>query len=96
MRIQAKVEGDNVAIRISDNGVGMDADAFNLNLQKNDIHYIEEGNSIGLYNINARLKMLYGESYGLHITSVIGEGTEVYMAIPREKRAGREDGEEKI
>lgn len=96
VRIQAKVEGDNVAIRISDNGVGMDADAFNLNLQKNDIHYIEEGNSIGLYNINARLKMLYGESYGLHITSVIGEGTEVYMAIPREKRAGREDGEEKI
>lgn len=96
VRIQAKAKGSSVVICISDNGVGMDADAYNRLLQKNDIQFIEEGNSIGLHNINARLKILYGESYGLHIISTMGEGTEVCMEIPRDKRTEKEDGKAKV
>ena len=37
---------------------------------------------IGIYNTNLRLKSLYGESYGLSITSTLGKGTEVTVRIP--------------
>lgn len=43
---------------------------------------MEKGNSIGLHNINARLKMLYGNQYGMHLESMLGEGTKVFMILP--------------
>lgn len=70
----------------------MDADKFNQKLYENDIQYVEQGRSIGIYNINARLKMLYGNKYGLWIKSSADSGTRVYMEIPWEKK----DGEEKV
>lgn len=88
VRITGKRENDRFLLCIADNGVGMDAREFNRKLQEYDVQYVEQGNSIGLYNINVRLKMLYGKEYGLRIESVPGEGTKVYMAIPWEKGNG--------
>lgn len=88
VRITGKRENDRFLLCIADNGVGMDAREFNRKLQEYDVQYVEQGNSIGLYNINVRLKMLYGKEYGLRIESVLGEGTKVYMAIPWEKGNG--------
>lgn len=83
IRIVSKIEGDLLKICISDNGIGMEADELNEKLRQNDLSYVEEGNSIGLYNINARLKMLYGERYGLSVESRVGEGTAIQMILPR-------------
>ncbi len=82
VKIYAGKKEDKLVLIIADNGVGMDARELNAKLQKNDIRYVEQGKSIGLHNINARLKMLYGEEYGLTIESAAGEGTKVYMTIP--------------
>jgi sensor histidine kinase YesM len=38
--------------------------------------------SIGLRNVDERLRMLYGEAYGLHIESAPGNGTRVVIRIP--------------
>ena len=38
--------------------------------------------SIGLYNINERIKLCYGEGYGMQIESVLGEGTSISIEIP--------------
>ena len=67
---------------MSDNGVGMDAGKLNEDLAKNDLNYVEKGDSIGLHNINARIKMLYGDDYGIVIASVLGEGTHVSITLP--------------
>ena len=37
---------------------------------------------IGLYNIHRRLNLLYGENYGLKISSIYGEGTTVIVRTP--------------
>lgn len=71
-----------IIIGVLDNGTGMDARKYNERLQRNDINDVEQGNSIGMFNINARLKMLYGEQYGLWIISSEGKGTGVYISIP--------------
>lgn len=85
IKIKTEAEEGILKICIADNGVGMEADELNERLRRNDLSYIEEGNSIGLYNINARLKMLYGESYGLSVESRLGEGTSIRMTLPREQ-----------
>ena len=82
VKIYAGKREDKLVLIIADNGVGMDVRELNAKLQKNDIRYVEQGKSIGLHNINARLKMLYGEEYGLTIESAAAEGTKAYMTIP--------------
>lgn len=94
VRIGAKVKEELLEICVADNGVGMDAEKMNKSLKQSNLDYVERGNSIGIHNINARLKILYGEEYGLHIESMIGEGTRVWMVIPKiegepEKDAGK-------
>jgi sensor histidine kinase YesM len=81
--VEAQELDGKLQILVDDNGIGMDADQMNFRLGKNSLDEIETGNSIGLFNINARLKMLYGEEYGLYIESKPEEGTRVYLTIPR-------------
>ena len=38
--------------------------------------------SIGLYNINQRIKLTYGDTYGIQVVSVPGEGTRVCLYLP--------------
>ncbi len=69
-------------IDITDNGEGMDAE--NLENLQRAIQTKDMGRtqSIGLYNINQRLKLLYGEEYALRIDSKTGRGTRVRLRIP--------------
>lgn len=80
--IQIKREQMDLVICIEDNGIGLDTSAINESLRKNELDFVEKGNSIGLHNINARLKMLYGNQYGMHLESTLGEGTKVFMILP--------------
>lgn len=80
--IQIKREQMDLVICIEDNGIGLDTSAINESLRKNELDFVEKGNSIGLHNINARLKMLYGNQYGMHLESMFGEGTKVFMILP--------------
>ena len=50
-------------------------------------------NGIALANVNSRLRMLYGEEYGLSVTSTLGLGTEVEITLPRIRQ---EKGEEEV
>lgn len=82
IRIKAEKKHGILRISVEDNGTGMDAEKMNARLHDNDVSVIEEGNSIGLLNINARLKMAYGAEYGIYIESLVGQGTTVVMRVP--------------
>lgn len=80
--IRAKSEEDVLVISVEDNGVGLDdADEMNRKMSENDLDMVERGNSIGLININARVKMLYGDAYGIRVESRPGEGTKVRLTV---------------
>lgn len=80
--ISMEQEGDLFLIRISDNGTGMDAETLRK-VQENLIsHDAADAKSIGLYNINQRIKLFYGNDYGLKIDSRPNEGTTATLTLP--------------
>lgn len=81
-----KGEGEFV-ISLLDNGVGMDEEALRhlqRFLDSDEIGIKNEYNwqSIGLKNVHDRIRYLYGEEYGLEITSTPGIGTMVRILMP--------------
>jgi len=49
----------------------------------------ENHGGIALVNVNNRIKLLFGEQYGLTVTSQMGVGTDVLISLPRS--VGTED-----
>ena len=87
--ISAIVSDQNIRICIADNGIGMDEQAlFELNESLLSSEKIQMKKSVGkstgiaLDNINERIKIFYGSSYGLFVHSTEGVGTDVYIKIP--------------
>ena len=66
---------------VIDNGTGMNEDqTASLNGYINDQN--NNFSSIGLRNVNKRIKIRYGTNYGIHIQSTLEEGTTVYVSLP--------------
>ena len=70
---------------IRDNGVGITQERLEqvrttLNRQEE-----QEGDRIGLRNVHDRLKLSYGEQYGLNIDSYGNDGTYITFRIPMEE-----------
>jgi sensor histidine kinase YesM len=80
--ISAKHRDDKLVITIEDNGAGMDAEAMNEQLAKADIGRIEMGRSIGVMNVNARVKSVYGEDCGIRYESGPKGGTKAIIELP--------------
>jgi sensor histidine kinase YesM len=69
---------------VEDNGVGMDADTINQHLRNPSNDVLQKSSSIGLDNINTRIRLLYGEAYGVFVSSN-NEGSRVFLKLPRDE-----------
>ncbi len=78
--ILAKRINDEIIFIIRDNGIGMTPEK--LEEVKRDMDNPESKKSLGLQNVNQRIKTKYGEKYGVGIESVYGEHTSVSIHIP--------------
>ena len=73
--------GEDIIITVSDNGMGIPENEIPFLLTNTDrVH--KKGSGVGLVNVNNRIKILFGERYGLHIESELDEGTVVTIKIP--------------
>lgn len=66
-----------LCISVKDDGIGMDEDKLSTVLDKG-----MNMNKVGLRNVNERLKLNFGEEYGIRILSEEGVGTEVILSMP--------------
>ena len=82
IEIKAEAVDDGIKIIISDNGVGMKSETAAAILNPDQENTVSSGNGIGLRNIDERIKLSYGEKYGLSIWSEPDEGTTVTILIP--------------
>ena len=86
-------EGD-LFIDVIDNGFGMTQENAEAILN-GDIKLNVKGSGIGLKNVNERIKLYFGPTYGLEINSEPDEGTSIKIHIPIIKYDDYERGENK-
>jgi two-component system sensor histidine kinase YesM len=89
LKIYAYKSSDNLKIIVSDNGMGIEETRLK---ELNDLIDNKEGaansSSIGLKNINQRIKILYGSDFGLTFSSKLRKGTKVEILLPIENKRG--------
>ncbi|OAB31233.1 C50 carotenoid epsilon cyclase [Paenibacillus macquariensis subsp. defensor] len=83
IRIASEETQTDIIVIIEDNGNGMDEEKLNSLLLSTAV--MESGRGIGVRNVHERLKLYYGEKYGLTYHSVLGVGTTVYIRIPKSR-----------
>ena len=72
-------------IDVDDNGCGMDEVTLGRLRRNIEVRDMSRSKSIGLYNINQRMKLHYGDGYRIHIYSEPGRGTRIRLIIPTDK-----------
>jgi len=77
-------QGGNLVCEIIDNGVGIANEDIKSILVKSSKKH-EHFTSIGIHNVNDRIKLIYGDYYGVTITSELNKGTTVKVVIPAQK-----------
>ena len=93
--ISAEEEGEMVCIIISDNGKGISEEKIK-ELQRRLVigEVYQQEKSVGILNVNERIKKKFGDEYGLEIISRNGSGTTVIVKLPKEHK--EEQGDESI
>lgn len=81
IRIQAE-ERTHLWITVEDNGCGMDeAQLEEVRHMLNDFETLDRTH-IGICNVNQRIRLKYGDNYGVTIESEDGKGTIVTIKLP--------------
>lgn len=79
--ISARTEDENVVISIEDDGLGIPADKLE-NMRQRLNRYDEKGKHIGVANVHQRVRLKYGEKYGVRIDSQEERFTKVEIFLP--------------
>jgi two-component system sensor histidine kinase YesM len=89
LKIHLAKTNKRLLIRISDDGLGMDEGrliSINNNLGKSGLNITsaeqEVKGGFALVNVNNRIRLLFGDEYGLHVFSIPGVGTDVEISLP--------------
>lgn len=92
IRIAAREAEGCLTIAVADNGRGMDGETVRRVVARLDEPEAEPGDqySIGLSNVHQRIRMLFGEPYGLKIESESGAGTVVSIVMPAQSKEAME------
>ena len=86
--IHAYRDGEDFVIRVRDDGVGIPREKMATILNNTEKVKGSSMSGIGLPNVDRRIKLNYGDEYGLTIESEEGSFTEITIRMPLEFAAG--------
>ena len=79
---------EDLKITVADNGAGMTTQECEmLNRQAGRHHALEDSKHLGLQNVNERIKIMFGNNYGIRIFSRENDGTSVVVTLPFRDRS---------
>ena len=79
--VSARKDGGDIYLSVRDNGLGMTQEEVSHLLSDEEREH-KHGSGVGLINVHRRIKLRFGEQYGLMIESEPDEGTEVTIHLP--------------
>lgn len=82
IRIEVAQDEDDLIIRVTDNGKGIEPERLQEIQRDLEQPNIQDHGSLGLKNVQERLRILYGEPYGLTIDSTLHAGTTATVRVP--------------
>lgn len=87
IRLTAQRTGQGVELTVEDNGCGIAPERLAYVLQQNP----STRSGVGLKNVNQRIKLIYGEEYGITMESELDVGTvaRIRLPIPEDMEGGR-------
>ncbi|MCC3374609.1 sensor histidine kinase [Cohnella sp. REN36] len=80
LRLVGRTVGENVAFTVEDNGPGLDPELQRTSLTQQTSGY-------GLKNVQERIRLLFGEAYGVSVASEPGRGTRMTITFPQYRRS---------
>lgn len=83
--IRGFVREKKAFLAVEDDGAGMDAQQLHRILEESggeDAAEPRTGGGVGVSNVQKRLRLYYGEEYGISYTSKVGKGTTALVSIP--------------
>jgi len=91
LSIEAYREGERIHARLRDNGKGIEPDRLKRLTEQLELPEGQKGESFGLRSVNDRLKLTYGQEYGVKIESDPRQGTTVTVIWPAQKEGAEPD-----
>lgn len=86
--VVARLQGDAVCIQVEDNGAGMSAERIREVMESTT----NDGRPhLGVRNVHERIRLYYGEPWGLQIDSEPGQGTRITLRIPAQDAQQKEE-----
>ncbi len=84
IHITALLAGDRLRLSVRDNGPGIPPDRLHrINLALSQMRSVSENeDGFGLLNVHERIRLTYGDAWGVRLESVEGEGTEAILELP--------------
>lgn len=79
--VTGKKINDDIFITVEDNGMGMREEVVE-NILKDNSKTPKHGSGVGVINVHSRIKLMFGDQYGLSVESEADEGTKVTIHIP--------------
>lgn len=81
--IMGWIKQNRIILSVIDNGMGMGEERLQQIIHGINTHKLtKEKDFYGLYNVNERIRLYFGQEYGLKLNSTYGEGTKVDIIIP--------------
>lgn len=77
-----KIDSNKIEIHVIDNGIGISEDKIEKLLSAKETTNRRSFNNIGISNVNERIKLTFGNEYGLNIKSKLNEYTNIIITIP--------------
>lgn len=94
IRVKAGLDGQDIVIEVLDDGLGMSEERLKQVTAGRIAS--SKGSGVGVMNVQERIRLFYGQPYGLHFESELEEGTTVTIRFPAmelKQAEGREQGE---
>ncbi|MFA9466040.1 MAG: sensor histidine kinase [Velocimicrobium sp.] len=88
--ISGVIKSNYFMIIVEDNGIGMEKERLDYVNEKIRRRNVKESDVYGLYNVNERIALRFGEDYGIYIESTYLVGTKITIRLPYEKDRSKE------